>query len=107
MKKSLRRLIGLLGASLALGSFAAVALTPGQKLSDAQIAQLGDLPAYDIGGSQIRVIPGQLTDNGATLLLNAQGIVGSSRNEIAITGMPADQIQAALKQALPQPLSVQ
>jgi len=107
MKKSFRRFLGLLGVSLALASSSALALTPGQTLSDEQIAQLGELQAYDIGETRIRVIPSQQSKDGATLLLNAQGVVGSSRNEVAIAQASADRIQALLRQTIPQPVSVQ
>ena len=106
MKNSFRRFLGLLGVLLALSSSAAFALTPGQTLSADQIAQLGKLPVYDIGESRVRVIPSQ-SNGGITLLLNAQGLVGSSRNEVAISEAPADRVQTVLRQTLPQPQSVQ
>src|SRR5690606_31187139 len=96
----------LLGVSLALTSQAAFALTPGQKLSDAEIAQLGTLPMYEIGRVQYRVVPPEQAD-GTTLILNRQGVVGVTRNEISITGAPVQEIEARLGQTVPQPLSVQ
>lgn len=107
MKKEFRRFIGLFGLSLALSSHAVFALTPGQQLSETEIAQLGKLPTYDIGGLQIRVIPSKQTDSDITLIVNKQGVVGSSRNEIAISKVDAQQAQTLLSQITPQPLSVQ
>lgn len=107
MNKIFRRFIGLLGMSLALTTHAAFALMPGQKLSDADIAQMGKLPVYQIGRLQFRVIPSQQADNGATLVLNKQGVVGLSHNEVHISGATAQDIQAKLKELTPQPLSVQ
>ncbi len=107
MTKSFRHVLGLLGISLALASHAALALTTGQKLSDAQIAQLGELQVYDIGGTQLRVIPSQQSGQQETLLINAQGIVGSSRNEVAVSQASEESIRAQLQQLQPQPASVQ
>ncbi len=107
MTKSFQRIIGLLGVSLALASFSAFGFTAGQQLSSAQITQLGDLQVYDIGGEQLRVIPSQASDDAATLLLNSQGVVGVSQNEVAISGASAERIQTQLRQLNPQPLSVQ
>lgn len=106
MKK--RFFLGLLSASLALASHAATdAPAPGQKLSDTQIAQWGDLPAYRIGRSKFRVIPVRPANSQATLLLNAQGVVGVSHNDIAISRVSAETAQARLRQIVPQPLSIQ
>ena len=107
MKKIFRRFLGLIGLSLALTSHAAFALTAGQQLSQEQIAKWGTLAEYDIGGSRIRVIPSQASGSQDTLLINAQGVVGSSRNEVAISDAPTQDIRAQLKQTLPQPVSVQ
>jgi hypothetical protein len=106
MTKRFRHALGFLGISLALASQTAFALAPGQKLSEAQIAQLGVLQMYDIGGTQLRVIPAQQPGQQETLLINAQGIVGSSRNEITISRAPEAGIQAQLQQMSPQPASV-
>lgn len=106
MKKSFRHILGPLGISLALASQTAFALAPGQKLSEAQIAQLGVLETYDIGGTQLRVIPTQQPGQQETLLINAQGIVGSSRNEITISRASEASVQAQLQQMAPQPASV-
>ncbi len=107
MKKNCRYLFGLLGFSLALAGHPAWALTVGQKLSAEEIAQWGELPAYDIGGSQIRVLPSQQPGSEATLLLNAQGVVGSSRNEVSISDAPAERVRELVQRTLPRPLSVQ
>ena len=107
MKKSFRRFLGLLGVSLALTGHAAGVLTPGQRLSAEQIAQWGELPVYEIGASQVRVIPSQQAGSQVTLLINAQGVVGSSRNEITISEAPAQGVQTVLQQVTPAPLSVQ
>jgi len=107
MTKSFRHVLGLLGVSLALASHAAFALTPGQKLSEAQIAQLGDLQVYDIGGTKVRVVPSQQSGQQETLLINAQGVVGSSRNEVTVSQASESSIQAKLPQLTPQPASVQ
>lgn len=106
MKK--RLLLGLLSASLALISHAAAGTpTPGQKLSAEQIAQWSDLPVYRVGKGEFRVIPSTTAERGVTLVVNAQGIVGVSRNEIAISSVPAQTAEAQLRQVVPQPLSVE
>lgn len=107
MKKEFRRFLGLFGLSLALTSQTVFALTTGQMLSETEIAQLGKLPTYDIGEVQIRVLPSHQTESGTTLVINKQGVVGSSRNEIAISKVDAQQAQTLLKQITPQPLTVQ
>jgi len=106
MKNSFRRYFGLLGVSLALASHTAFALTPGQVLTKAEIARWGDLPAYDINGSRIRVIPSQASGGQKTLLLNEQGVVGSSRNEVVVSDAPSD-VQVVIQQTQPRPVSVQ
>jgi len=106
MKKSFQRYAGLLGMLLALSSSAALALTPGQKLSKDQIAQWGTLVEYTIGNSRIRVIPSQYSGSAETLLLNAQGVVGSSRNEVVVSKAPAN-VQEIIQQTQPRPTSVQ
>lgn len=106
MKK--RFLLGLASASLAIISHAAAGNpTVGQKLTPEQIAQWGNLPVYQVGKSEFRVIPSGSTERGVTLVVNAQGIVGVSRNEVAISNVPAKTAEAQLRQAVPQPSSVQ
>lgn len=106
MKK--RFLLGLVGASLALSSHAAPGNpTVGQKLTPEQIAQWGNLPVYQIGKSEFRVIPPGSSERGVTLVINAQGIVGVSRNEVAISNVPAQTAEAQLRRADPQPASVE
>lgn len=106
MKKSFLCSLGLLGMSLALASNAALALTPGQKLTQSEIAEWGPLAEYKIGSSRVSVIPSQHSGNQDTLLLNAQGVVGSSRNEVAVSEAPADA-QAVIQQTQPRPVSIQ
>ncbi|NGM86730.1 hypothetical protein G5B35_05340 [Parapusillimonas sp. SGNA-6] len=106
MKK--RFFLGLLSASLALSAHAAADVpAPGQKLSDAQIAEWGDLPMYRIGRSTFRMIPVRPANGQATLLLNTQGVVGISHNDIAISRVSAETARARLKQIVPQPLSIE
>lgn len=106
MKK--RIFLGLLSASLAVASHAAAdAPTPGQKLSKEQIAQWGHLPVYQVGKSKFRVLPARPADSQLTLLVNAQGVVGVSRNEVAISGVSAQTAQTRLRQTVPQPLSLE
>ncbi len=106
MKKSFQRCAGLLGLSLALASSAALALTPGQQLGKTEIAQWGTLAEYNIGGNRIRVIPPQYAGGGETLLLDAHGVVGSSRNEVVVSKAPAN-VQEVIQQTQPRPASVQ
>ena len=106
MNKSFRRCIGLLGMALALSSSAAFALTPGQKLTRAEIAEWGTLTEYKIGSSRVRVIPPQYSGSQDTLLLNAQDTVGVSRNEVVVSQAPAD-VQTTIQQTQPRPVSVQ
>lgn len=106
MRKELQHLAGLVGLSLALTSQLVFALTPGQKLSETEIAKLGKLPEYNISGQHIRVIPSKQADSELTMLINKQGVVGSSRNEVAISNAETQQVQTLLKQLAPQPVSV-
>ncbi|VCU69600.1 hypothetical protein PIGHUM_01663 [Pigmentiphaga humi] len=105
MKQNYRRYFGLIGLSLALAGNAAFALAPGQKLSKSQIAEWGALPVYDIDGNRIRVIPPQYAGSQDTLLLDAQGVVGKSANEVMVSNAPAD-VQAVIEQTQPRPVSV-
>ncbi|TFL15050.1 hypothetical protein CSC67_06890 [Pusillimonas caeni] len=106
MTKNFLCSLGLLGMSLALASSAALALTPGQKLTKTEIAEWGALAEYKIGSSRVRVVPPQYSGSQDTLLLNAQGVVGSSRNEVAVSEAPAD-VQAVIQQTQPRPVSIQ
>jgi len=106
MNKSFRRYFGLFGVALALASSAAFALTPGQKLTKAEIAEWGALTEYKIGSSRVRIIPPQYSGSQDTLLLNAQGVVGISRNEVVVSEAPAG-VQAVIQQTQPRPVSVQ
>src|SRR5690606_40853389 len=105
MNKNFRNTLVLLGLSLALAAPSAFALTPGQQLSEAEIAQLGKLPVYKIGRSELRGIPSP--EAGVTLVLNRQGVVGLSRNELTVTGVSDQDLKARIAQVFPQPLSVQ
>lgn len=105
MKKSI--ILGLILTSLAVLGQAADLPYPGQKLTKKQIAAWGNLPAYQIGKSQFRVLPVKPESTEATLVINAQGVVGLSRNEVTISGLPAGQVKAGLGQITPQPLSMQ
>lgn len=103
-----RLFLGTICMSLALASHAAPDTpAPGQKLTQQQIAQWGDLPVYKVGKSKFRVLPVHLSDAQLTLVINGQGVVGVSRNELAISKVPADIIQHQLRQTVPQPLSVE
>ncbi|MCC2595826.1 hypothetical protein LKR43_05680 [Pusillimonas sp. MFBS29] len=107
MNKSFRGFLGLLGVSMALAAQPVFALSPGQKLSDAQIAQLGEMPVYKIGRIELRRIPSQGADDGVTLLLDRQGGVGLSRNELTVAGVTESDLQARIAQVFPQPSAVQ
>lgn len=105
MKKIL--VIGLISASLALPALAAEPPTPGQKLSEAQIAQWGKLPSYQVGKSHYQVLPVRPAGGQYTLLLNSQGIVGISHNEIAISQVSRQAAETGLAKTTPQPLSIE
>jgi hypothetical protein len=103
-----RFILGILGASLAFASHAAPDMpAPGQKLTQEQIALWGKLPVYQIGKSQFRALPADPAHSQSTLLINEQGTVGISHNEVAISGVSAETVQAGLRQVVPSPLSIQ
>lgn len=106
MKKMTQNILGPLGMVLAMVSFSAGAFEPGQQVTQAQLAQWGELPVYDIGANPIRVLPEQ-PKAGQTLVLNAQGIVGISRNEVLVAKAQEDQIRSVAGRAAHAPASVQ
>ncbi len=105
----LRRGCGLLALvmGMALTAHGAAAQTLGQKLSTDEIARLGALPEYEVDGIRLRVMPGVPEGGEGTWVLNAQGVVGISRHEVMVTGVPQADLQARLGTLLPQPLSQQ
>ncbi len=105
MRKNFPRYLQLLGMSLALVSSAGFALTPGEMLSEEDVARLGTLRTYEIDSSRIREIPPQFTGSQDTLLLNEQGVVGISQNEVVLSETP-DNVQSIIQQTLPQPVSI-
>ena len=106
MKKIAQKILGVLGVSLAMGCQAAAPLEPGKVATPEQLAQWGELPSYDIGSSRLRVIPERPANGQGTLLLNAQGMVGVSRNEVVVANASEDQVRAAAGHAAHAPESV-
>ncbi|MBB5215676.1 hypothetical protein [Parapusillimonas granuli] len=96
---------GLAIAVLALGAQAAEPLVPGQKLPADQIAAYGELPVYAVGKQRYRLLP-QAGADGASLLLDAQGTVLGSKNEVLITGASEAEIRASTGPG-PAPVSIQ
>ncbi|MFT0531716.1 hypothetical protein ACMHYJ_02630 [Castellaniella hirudinis] len=99
-------LCGLVAAALALPAQAADSrYQSGQQLNARQMSALGNLPVYAVDQRQYRLLP-QKTSDGASLLVNAQGAVFSSHNEILITGASENAVQLGAQQG-PPPASVQ
>lgn len=107
MEKIVQKTLGILGLSMVMACQAAGAPEPGQTATPEQLAQWGELPGYDIGASRFRVIPGQPSDGQGTLLLNAQGVIGVSRNELTVVNASEDQVRTAAGYATHAPVSVQ
>lgn len=106
MKKVL--ILGLLCTSLTTASMANASdePVPGQKIPSTQLAEWGDLPTYRIDRSVFRVLPVRAGYPGLTLLVNGQGVVGASRNEVTIGKVDAGTVRSTLQQFVPQPLSI-
>ncbi|WP_322997126.1 hypothetical protein [Castellaniella sp.] len=98
-------LSGVAMAALALSAQAADAYQPGQRLQAKQIQRLGQLPVYTVDKQQYRLLP-QSAAGGRSLLLDAQGVVFSSQNEILITGATENDVQLGAGKG-PVPVSVQ
>ncbi len=107
MEKIVQKTLGVLGLSMVMMACqAAPAPEPGQTATQEQLAQWGELPSYDIGSSRFRVIPGKPADGQGTLLLNPQGVVGVSRNEITVANASEDQIRSVAGRAGYAPVSL-
>lgn len=105
MSRRTRSYLWVSGLMLALVAHAAGGFAPGEKLSEAEIAELGDLPSYNVGKTRVRVMPSDQTDDHLTWLLNSQGMVGTSRNQVMVAGAPPDA-QEIIQQTQPRPVSV-
>lgn len=106
MKKSLRIYLGMFCLLLALGTQASGGFVPGQKLSPAEIAQIGDLTEYKIGKMRVQVMPAPYTSGDTTWLINSRGMVGVSHNQVMLAEADADAEQS-IRQTQPRPVSVQ
>ncbi|WP_397475195.1 hypothetical protein [Pusillimonas sp.] len=106
MKKSIQAYLGLFGLLFALTSYAAGGFAPGQKLSEAEISELGELVEYKIGKMRVQVMPSPYTDGDTTWLVNSRGIVGVSHNQIMVAEAEPDA-QETVQHTQPRPVSVQ
>lgn len=106
MSTRIRACIAVLGLFLSLGAFAGGGYAIGQKLNQADIAQLGDMPEFKIGKLRVRVMPAPYTDAGITYLVNSRDVVGTSRNQVLIADATPDT-QSAVEQLQPRPSQVQ
>ena len=106
MKKTIRTYLGLFGLLFALTAHAAGGFTPGQKLSEAEVSELGELVEYKIGKMRVKVMPSPYTSGDTTLLVNSRGIVGVSHNQVMVAQAKPDA-QETIQHTQPRPVSVQ
>lgn len=107
MEKIVQKILGVAGVSLVMACQAAPSLQLGQAATPEQLAQWGELQSYELGSSRLRLIPGRPEDGQGTYLLNAQGVVGISRNELTVAHATEEQVRTAAAQAGPAPVSMQ
>lgn len=98
-------IIGVMAVTLTLSAQAADSYQLGQRLNANAIQRLGQLPVYAVGKQQYRLLP-RLSANGSSLLLDAQGTVLGSQNELLITGATENDVQLGVQKD-PQPASIQ
>lgn len=106
VQKALGAVLGALGLTMMMASQSALALEPGQAATPEQLAQWGELPGYDIGSTRFGVLPERPADGQGTLLLNEQGMVGISYNEITVANAQEVQVRAAASRAAHAPLTL-
>ncbi|WP_442595047.1 hypothetical protein ACSBPU_01785 [Parapusillimonas sp. JC17] len=96
---------GVAAVVLALGAEAAGVYTPGSRIPADQLGQFGNLPVYVVGKQSYRLLPQKGAD-GASLLVDSQGLVVSSGNEILVTGASEADIRSSTGPG-PAPVSIQ
>lgn len=112
----------LLAAVLALPAVSAAAADTGYaigtRLSQAQQAALGGAREVQIGGQAYRVLPdtdskprtlssGASAAEATSLVVNARGVVGESRNEVLVSRVPVQAVRQAVGQLGIRAVSVQ
>src|SRR5690606_25771664 len=106
MRNSIRTFLGLFGLLFVLSGQAAGDYAPGQVLSKAEIAQLGDLVEYKIGKMRVQVLPSPYTSGDKTLLVNSRGMVGVSHNQVMVAEAKPDT-EETVQHSQPRPVSVE
>ena len=83
------------------GAYAATGVAQGTHLTPAEIAAMGATVRYSIGGTPVTVLPAESgvgtrsTDGSAiTTVVNAAGVVGTSRNEVLVAQIPTDTVRS-------------
>ncbi|WP_295540720.1 hypothetical protein [uncultured Pseudacidovorax sp.] len=82
----------------AASPFAAAAYDVGQALSPAELSALAAATRYDVAGTVLTPLPGGTAVDAdgrpTTMVANATGAVGLSRNEVRIAQWPTDSVRA-------------
>jgi hypothetical protein len=80
---------------------AGTAVTQGGHLTPAEIAAIGSTDSFTIGSTTVTVLPTESgvstrsTDGSAiTTVVNAAGVVGTSRNEVLVAQIPTDTVRS-------------
>lgn len=103
-------------ATTAADTAADTGYTIGTRLSQAQQAALGGAREVQIGGQAYRVLPdskprtlgsGASAAEATSLVVNARGVVGESRNEVLVSRVPVQAVQQAVGQLGIRTVSVQ
>jgi hypothetical protein len=96
---------GVAAVLLVVGAEAAGTYTPGSRISADELGQLTNLPTYNVGKQSYRLLPQKGVD-GASLLVDSQGLVVSSGNEVLVTGASEEEIRSGARLG-PAPVSIQ
>ncbi|NYT83843.1 hypothetical protein H0A70_20415 [Alcaligenaceae bacterium] len=96
---------GVAAVLLAFGAQAAGTYAPGSRIPADQLGQLSNLPVYSVGKQSYRLLPQKGAD-GASLLVDGQGLVVSSANEILVTGASEAEVRSSTGPG-PAPVSIQ
>ncbi len=103
--KWINSIFGVAAVLLVVGAEAAGTYTPGSRISADELSQLSELPTYKVGRQSYRLLPQKGVD-GASLLVDRQGLVVSSANEILVTGASEAEIRSDARPG-PAPVSIQ
>jgi len=90
---------------------------PGQKLPPEELSKLSDATKVRLGGQDFRVVPGTLsalsarsagtTAKAESMVVNARGVVGISRNEVVISQVPTETVRQVAGKLSPAAMQAQ